>query len=181
MTPEPPSGLDWLRAFDAEVQRAIWLPDAGRWLLCAHAAYESGWGTSKAFRHGLNFGNITAGPHWHGQVYEDTDGDTAYDAQGKYLGRITQVWRCYPTVGAAIEDYWVTLGWPRYIAARDALERGELGPFCHYLGPSAPRGMGGYYTLPEKQYAAGLGSVLQRVTSVLRPPDPATTPPLNAA
>ena len=186
MTPEPPSGLDWLRAFDAECQRALAIDDRSRWLVCAHAAYESGWGTSFAFRHALNPFNITAGPYWHGGTVVQANGDTEYTPDGKYVGRITQTWRMYPTVDAALEDYWSLLGWPRYLPARDALERGDVEIFAHFLGPTAGKDwrgnpLGGFYTLPEKAYAAGLGQAFQRVTAVLRPPDPASTPPLNAA
>jgi hypothetical protein len=181
VTPEPPSGLDWLRAFDAEVQRQLPLDDGPRWLLDAHAAYESGWGTSFAARHCLNPFNITAGPHWHGATVTQDNADTEYDKAGNFKGRITQVWRAYPTIGDALEDYWSLLGWPRYLAARDALERADAAIFCHFLGPTAGvdhlgRPMGGYFTLPEAQYAAGLQGCLRRVTAALRPLDPHATP-----
>jgi hypothetical protein len=181
VTPEPPSGLDWLRAFDAEVQRQLPLDDGPRWLLEAHAAFESGWGTSFAFRHCLNPWNITAGPYWHGGTVTQANGDTEYAPDGTYKGRITQVWRAYPTVADAIEDFWVFVGWPRYLPARDALERADAEVYAHFLGPTAGKNykgqpLGGFYTLNEKAYTQGLLTCLRRVTAALRPPDPHATP-----
>jgi hypothetical protein len=169
---ESPAGLAWLSAFDAEVRRALPLSTPARNLLCAHAALECGWGTSFAFRKGLNAFSITAGPHWHGAVV--AGGDLEYVAGAKPTAKpraITQLWRVYPTVGAAIEDAWAFLGWPRYKPARDALERGEAAEYVARLHD------GGYFTLPSAQYYIGIDSCLRRVVAALTPPDPAVTPP----
>lgn len=171
---------DFIQRFNSEVlHSSLQLAQEARALLVAHACFESGYGTSRAWKHGFNFGNLTAGPSWHGLIFRDVGGDTAYDSKGNYKGRITQDWRVYPSVDAALADYWRLLGWPRYIRARLALTMGDLAKFCHELGPSAGPGYGGYYTLPEKDYANRLGGVLATVKALVLPPDPAATPPMH--
>jgi len=182
VTPEPPDGHGWLLAFDAEAARTLPLPVAARHILDAQAALESGWGTASAFRRGLNFGNVThhEGDGWHGDSWVEPGADWEYylDARGvRQRRRISQCWRIYPTLSAAIEDHYALLGWPRYIAARRALLLGDAAGFCHELGPDAGRGRGGYYTLDEATYRAGLLERLAVVSRTLTPPPPEPTPP----
>lgn len=189
MPASSPAQQDFIRRFNSEVLHSdIQLAQEGRALLTAHACLESGYGTAKAWKHGFNFGNITAGSTWHGLVFRDVGGDTAYDKDGKFLGKITQDWRVYPSVQAALADYWQLLGWRRYVRARLALALGDLAGFCHFLGPSAGKAvdprtrqsydLGGYYTLPEPEYARRLAGVLALVKSSLLP-DPSVTPPMH--
>ena len=199
MTPaESAQQKDFARAFNGEVVR--WslnysgLPQDCRALVVAHAAYESGWGLSYAFRHGFNFGNITSGPTWGGQVLVQPNADWEYKAastspgpdwadagHGQWRRRIAQTWRAYANAQEALADYWRVLGWPRYQRARLALTRGDVDGFCRELGPDAGLPYrGGYYTLPTADYTAGLKQRLALVRLYLQP-DPAPTPPLPAA
>ena len=167
-------GWAWLRAFDAEVSKSLPLSESARWLLDAHATFESGWGASRAFRKGFNFANITAGPYWHGATFVDVGGDTEYKPGNPTPHTITQVWRVYPTLGDAIEDYWAFLGWPRYVAARNCMEQGDVAGFVGALHD------GGYFTEPPALYFQGMQATLHKVTSTLRGPPPDPTPPLAA-
>lgn len=170
---------EFARRFNSEVLHSdLQLAQEARLLLTAQACLESGYGTAKAWKHGFNFGNLTAGSTWHGLVFRDVDGDTAYDKNGKYLGKITQDWRVYPSVQAALADYWQLLGWCRYIRGRVALSLGDLAGFCHWIGPNAGPGLGEYYTLPEPEYARRLSNALAVVKSAMLP-DPAVTPPMH--
>jgi flagellum-specific peptidoglycan hydrolase FlgJ len=172
MNVQPPAGYAWLKAFEAEVRAALPLSDVGVPLLCAQAALESGWGAARPWRKGFNFGNVThrPGDGWTGDSWVELDADDEYyhDEHGVLQKRrISQCWRIYPTVRAALENHWQLLGRPRYVLGRMALERGDLGDFCHQLGPYAGRGKGGYFTLPELEYRRRLAGVLAVVTKYL--------------
>jgi flagellum-specific peptidoglycan hydrolase FlgJ len=155
------SWTDSMRAAVASV-----LPDlsaAARDLVVAHAAFESGFGAARAAQTGNNVFNLTAGSAWSGPTFTDQGGDTQYDAQGNYVGRITQVWRVYASLEECVGDYWEFLGpWAnrgRYVQARAALERADLPAFCNELHRA------GYFTLPAQRYQERLEAVLAKVTT----------------
>ena len=157
MTPQ-----QFTEMLDTAVRQALPdLPEAGRQLLVAHGAYESGWGRCNAFTRGRNFGNITAGSQWTGAKWTDPGGDT--DGKGN---KITQTWRAYPDLQSAVQDYWSFLGpqqnGGRYVKARLELE-GEARPgiFAAYLGKA------GYFALNPVTYAQTLSKVLQDVKQFL--------------
>lgn len=162
MALEPPK-LAWLLTLDEAVKKGLpHLKESARHLLLAHAAFESGWGTAKAYRHGFNFGNITAGPVWKGAKWTDVGGDV--DGKGN---PITQVWRAYPSNEAAVQDYWDFLGvqnGKRYKPARDRLEAGDAVNFALLLSKFR------YYELPAHLYVQRLGKVLQIVNNELAVP-----------
>lgn len=160
---------------------------AGRVLLVAHAAYESGWGqVATAARLANNIFNITAGSAWKGTKLVEKNADWEYplgaattapqppppattpwqkDAKGRWRRRIDQVWRKYPDYRAAILDYWDFLGpnqnGGRYVAARNALQAGNAAVFASELSKAR------YFTLPPAQYASEVGAVMSTVSRFL--------------
>lgn len=153
--------LSWTARLWAAIGRVLpQLSTQSRVIILAHAAYESGWGVKgRAAIKGNNVFNITAGSAWTGPKWEDVGGDLEYDAQGS-ARRITQVWRIYPNLDAAVADYWQFLG-PnanrgRYTKARSALERGDVAVFVNELHAA------GYFTLPPAQYLTQLQGVMRR-------------------
>lgn len=153
--------LAWLQTLNEQVKRFLpSLKDSARRLLLAHAALESGWGTANAYRHGYNFGNITAGSQWKGAKWVDHHGDLVYLPDGTSR-IIDQEWRAYSSLNDALADYWSFLGptqnGGRYVKARHFLEDGDAIRFCLELHDR------GYYTLPSSEYSHRLGRVLQIV------------------
>ena len=166
--PLEPSKLAWLLSLEEAVQRELpSLKESAQHLLFAHAAMECGWGTAKAYRHGYNFGNITAGPAWQGAKWLDVGGDLEYRDDGT-IKTIDQWWRAYSTLDDAVADYWDFLGPSqnrgRYVKARNALVNGDAISFAIELSKA------GYYTLPAQEYARRLGQVLQIVKRELERP-----------
>lgn len=141
------------------------MPGTGRLTMVAHAAYESGWGKSAAAKAANNFWNITSGGSWSGPVLVEPNSDRSYSvtecarlgrdmttqSNGKLACRIDQTWRRYPTVNAAVRDYWQFLN--RYPGAKQALTVGDVAAFAQQLGA------GGYYTLPVEEYTRTLVAV----------------------
>lgn len=141
---------EWLQDMRAAVAEELpQLGAAARALVVAHAAYESGFGRGRAAVRGFNVFNITAGSAWTGASWVDVGGDT--DGEGN---RITQTWRAYPSLRAAVADYWSFLGPTqnrgRYLSARSALQAGDLEGFARALSAA------GYFTLQVDRYIAGL-------------------------
>lgn len=163
MIPLEPARAAWLLSLrDVVVGALPDLKESAVDLLLAHAALESGWGTSRAFRRGLNFANLTAGPAWKGAKWVDVGGDK--NAAGE---PITQTWRCYCTLDEAVRDYWTFLG-PvanagRYLKARGCLEDANAIDFATELHRA------GYYELATQEYAHRLGQVLAIVLHTLHP------------
>jgi hypothetical protein len=155
------SRAEFLRLIEAEVRRQLeeLRPDlspeararAAR-IVAAQAALESGYGATKAFREGFNFGNVSAGSSWKGPTI--AGGDLEYDAAGK-AKKITQAWRKYPSLAAAVSDFFTLLSWSRYQRARDALLRGDADAYAAELR------RGGYFTAPLAEYQAGVASALK--------------------
>lgn len=171
MTPAPPVGFEWAAHFAPEVTRVLSdLSPSAQQLLVAHAALECGWGQASAWRHGFNFGNLTAGAGYQGASWTEPDADWEYAADGSRK-RIPQTWRAYATVGDALLDYWHFLGWPRYRPARDSLVDGNLSSFVSRLH------QGGYFTLPAMEYQARLEQCLYQVQRCLSTPAASTPQP----
>ena len=128
-----------------------------RVLIIAHAAYESGWGLlSNARAQSNNIFNITAGPAWSGLTAQGTDTDGA----GK---SIAQRWRVYPSLDAAVKDYWLFLGGSRYLSARTELvNQADPTQFATLLRA------GGYFTAPLSSYASTLTNLRNEVARILK-------------
>ena len=123
-------------------------------IIAAQAAFETGYGATIAWRQGWNFGNVTAGSSWTGEIVPGPD--TEYDAAGN-VTNITQAFRKYPDLPAAVSDYLVgVLDWKREKAAgsMEALLSGDAGAYVQSLASA------GYFTLPVDQYLAGVNAAL---------------------
>ena len=116
-------------------------------IVASQAALETDNGATPAWVRGWNFSNLTAGPYWTGATI--TAGDTAPDAAGNYMP-ISQRFRSYPSLAAAVSDYLTALSWPQYRAARDSLMAGDAAGFARNLHS------GGWYTAPEAGYEAAV-------------------------
>ena len=160
-------------AVDAELPQ---LPLKSKVIIVAQAITESGWNEGKAAKNGNNWFNIIATPSWPGETWVAVNGDRSYtastckslnrpmsskDAKGRPYCKIDQKWRKYPTVNAAVADYWAVLGQSRYLPARAALESGDIDTF------SAKLREGGYYDAPLEEYRSNLNSLVKSVISRL--------------
>ncbi len=153
----PSSRQDFVNTVFAAVQSvATDVSVAGQQLITAHAAYESGWGSTTGYRKGNNLFNITRSTRDPGPIVEG--GDTEYDAAGN-VKNITQRFRAYPSIEASITDYLQFIQQSRFGSSYDLLSNGD--PTFVY-----PLRQGGYYTLPADQYYNTLVSVLARVKSM---------------
>jgi len=172
----------WAKMFyDAVSKELPQLSTGAKLLIVAHGGYESGWGTGKTVRRGNNnVFNVTAGSAWKGARDFAQDADTSYsapdcqrqgrpmnkvDKQGRPYCTIDQTWRKYATVNEAIRDYWDFLG-PnqnrgRYVAARAALERGDVASFGNELFKA------GYFTYPVASYVKEMQQKLDLVKQFL--------------
>jgi flagellum-specific peptidoglycan hydrolase FlgJ len=131
-------------------------------IVAAQAVVETGGGVTPAWRQGWNFGNITAGSAWTGSVI--SAGDLEYRAGQAAPARITQAFRAYPTLGAAVSDFFNVLAWPRYRPARDALFAGDAAGYAKRLrddDPATAAVEGGYYTAPLADYQSGILAALR--------------------
>lgn len=136
---------------------------AGRVLMVAQAAHESGWGQLGQSRtQSNNLWNITAGSSWTGPVVAGTDTDKGQP--------IAQRWRVYSSLEAAVTDYWQFLG-TLYPAARAELE-GDANPVAfaealtHCTGCRG--GVGSYYDATTKtSYTSSLSSIRATVANAL--------------
>lgn len=158
-TGQAASGGTWLDQMRAAVDVELTNLNAqARDLVVAHAAYESGDGNGRASKRGFNVFNVTAGSWWKtsgGRWWVDVAGDS--DGSGR---RIDQEWRIYPSLRAAVADYWQFLGVQnsgRYLHARQSLEAANLREFVRRLSAA------GYFELEAKKYEAGLSRKLIEV------------------
>lgn len=148
------TSLSWLESTREAVARVF--PDfspAARALVLAHAAYESGFGTSTAATRGHNLFNLTAGSSWTGPIV--VGGDLEYSSAG--VSNITQRFRAYQNADECLRDYWRFLGFSRYANARGYLASADLAGFVETLAD------GGFFTLPRDRYASGLRATLTKV------------------
>jgi len=146
------------------------LPPRTQIMICAHAAMESGWGTTTQARQAFNYFNLTAGSSWKGTVMEG--GDLEYSQDGK-CKRITQKWRCYGDCREAVDDYLKLLQLPRYLPAYAALMDGDVGRFIEWLGPDRSHQtppFGGFFTLPTVSYLRSFSAVLAEVGALVDEP-----------
>ena len=138
----------WAKTMYSAVERVLPdVPVTGRLIIVAQAITESGWTGGKAAKVGFNYWNITAGPSWTGEVFVDVNGDRSYTSsdcarQGKPMNesdkhgtfcRIDQRWRKYPSLDAAILDFWNFLGNKRYTGAQQALLDGSIQQYVDIL------------------------------------------------
>ncbi len=159
------SRSDFLRLIAAEVARQLeeLRPDlsqetrqqVGR-IVAAQAALESGYGSTKAFKEGWNFGNISKGA-WTGPVI--AGGDLEYDAAGNVKG-IQQLWRKYDSLAAAVSDFLTLLSWSRYRPARDRLFALDADGYAEQLRA------GGYFTAPLAEYQRAIRGALAEAERV---------------
>lgn len=168
----------WVASTYALVARKFsFLSEQGKRLVLSHWAYESGFGSSRAAKHGNNLGNLTAGSAWHGDWTPDRWTDVGGDSNG--LGqRIDQVWRAYPSVDIFATDYWNFLGPAQnhgvYTVARNHIERGRIGDFAIALRFGGAR----YYELPPEKYRRELLGKFDEVSILLEAPRPPAVPPV---
>lgn len=123
-------------------------------IVAAQAAHETGYGKSAAWVAGWNFGNLTAGSSWDGA----TVGGGDRDANGN---PITQTFRAYPSLAAAVSDFFDLLSWTHYRAARDALMSGDPNAYATELHAA------GYYTASISSYRAGIAAALPAATEAM--------------
>lgn len=122
-------------------------------ILAALAVHETGGGVTIAWREGFNFGNVTAGSKWAGEVIAGPD--TEPNAAGEYV-RITQAFRKYATLGAAVSDWLLgVLNWRREREEKVAsyLYAGDADGFARALSRA------GYYTAPVESYARAVSTL----------------------
>ena len=142
--------LSELRPDLSDTERA----NAGR-LLAALAAHETGYGRTPAWRHGFNFGNVTAGTSWTGAILIGPD--TEYDAAGN-VRDISQRFRRYGSLSEAVSDWLVgVLNWRRERQERvaDRLYAGDAEGFVRALSRA------GYFTQPVDDYLAAVNAALE--------------------
>ena len=147
------------------------------------AAKHLALGTNNIFN--VTKGSVARTGQWDGTTVTQPDADWEYYQEGKtypvapppgspwvvdpkngqYRRRIPQVWRKYPNYRTAILDYWDFLGpnqnGGRYVAARAALEAGDLTTFGNALYKA------GYFTLPPGEYVASMTKMLDSVQKVM--------------
>jgi hypothetical protein len=123
-------------------------------ILGAQAVLETGGGRTIAWRQGWNFGNVTAGASWTGDVVQG--GDTEPDASGAYVP-ITQRFRKYASLADAVTDFLtVVLNWRRErdAGAAELLYAGDADGYVAALRQA------GYFTAPLTEYQAGVRGAL---------------------
>jgi flagellum-specific peptidoglycan hydrolase FlgJ len=142
--------------FDVVSRAFPFLSVKARLLIVAHAAHESGWGQlSNGRKVSNNVFNLTAGSSWKGPTIGGTDVDANENP-------IAQNWRVYPSLDAAVADYWTFLGNFDPTAKSVLLLSPGVVDFAHALK------LGRYYEAPEASYAAGLQSALAEVLSYVQ-------------
>lgn len=162
--------VKWARTMYSTIGRVLPdVPFTGKLIIMAQAITESGWTGGRAAKEGFNYWNITAGPSWKGDVFVHVDGDRSYtksdcvkqgkpmdksDQYGTYC-RIDQRWRKYPSLDAAVLDFWAFLGNKRYAGAQQALLDGSVQRYVDVLAA------GNYFDPKVK------GAYLKNVTSLV--------------
>lgn len=164
------NSADWARFVFSEITALF--PNMSvksRLIIVAQAAYESGWGkVGWAAINGNNIFNVTTcqgkssscGDGWTGAYLDQANADWSYKPDGSRV-RISQRWRAYPTIRAAIADYWNFINRPQYVGAIGPLMQGDLTGFLAGLRA------GGYFTLPLTQYTTQMGAVVNTAAKFL--------------
>lgn len=151
------------KAFADKVLKAVWarrddlelLPAA---IVVAHAAFESGWGTSAPARLANNIFNITRPAFTRLPTYES--GDLEYDTRGN-VKKITQQFAKYKSLDEGVEHYFEFIDGKRYRASLQPLTRGDFVGFISKLRE------GGYFTLPLLEYLNRMSPVLGQVCTYI--------------
>ncbi len=169
---------EFAAAVEAAVTRVR--PSASRQtqqLMAAWAAHESGWGKTRQAQLGFNLWNVSKGS-WSGPVLDG--GDTEYRNGQRGSTRITQQWRQYATLDAAVSDLLGLLQNSRYVNYREAyakLMQGDAG-FATALGVNevGPNGAiqrvdqrtdsAGFYTAPRSKYAQSVSALMRDVQAL---------------
>lgn len=123
-------------------------------MVAAHAAYESGYGISKAYKKGNNLFNITRLPSDPAPIIYG--GDLEYSADGK-IKNIIQRFAAYKDIGESISHYLNFIGRKRYWPALPKLLEGKVDEFLAALFK------GGYFTLPLDRYTSRYKAVLKEI------------------
>lgn len=126
-------------------------------IIASQAALESGYGGTKAYKLGFNFGNMSKGS-WKGETIPG--GDLEYDAQGN-VKKIAQEWRKYGSLDEAMTDFFRWCKQWKDGSVIAALKSGNPNNFAYALREKK------YYTAPLAEYQAGIAKVLvnaERVT-----------------
>lgn len=148
-----------------------------RKLLAAWSALESGWGKTKQAKLANNIFNVSKGS-WTGPTLDGND--TEYTAGSSTAKKITQQWRQYATLEAAIGDLLTLLKASRYANYREAyaaLLNGDV-TFATRLGVLEKQGgtmvrvdnrsdTAGFYTAPRSEYQAGVNATMAIVDGVV--------------
>lgn len=162
------SRQQWANALYTAVSNVLpQLSPQAKALVLAHAALETAYPPYRkdSAANCNNIFNITTGSKW----LKDNKpfcvgGDVTFTEltpEGKPKP-ITQKWRSYPSLEAALQDYWQFLGGrATYKAARDALERGDAAEFARLLRE------GHYYDAPLANYIGGLKANVAAVKKYL--------------
>jgi hypothetical protein len=147
-----------------------------RILVTAWGAMESGWGQTRQAKLGYNYWNVSKGS-WTGPTMAGND--TEYSPGSLTPRPITQQWRVYASLDAALTDLLRLLSTSKYVnyrtahsmlCAGDAQFVSELGLFEVVDGKlvrvdDRPN-VGSYYTLPRSKYQAHFDKTLKDVTSL---------------
>lgn len=141
-----------------------------RLLLASWAALESGWGKTRQAKQAFNLWNISAGSAWLKAGKPTLPGsDTEYRPGSTTAVPITQQWRAYPTLEAAVSDLLSFLknsGFSNYRTAYQQLLAGDVN-FAAALGLyerdaagvvrlNQPSGTGSFYTKPRSEYVSAV-------------------------
>lgn len=156
------------------------LGPATRALLASWAALESGWGKTRQAKLGWNVYNVSKGS-WTGPVLPG--GDTEYKEGEANARTITQMWRQYGNLTAAINDVLNLLRTSRFVNYREAYEdliRGDerfatrLGVFERSAGAGSPivrvdtrPNSAGFYTLPRSEYQKHVSALYRDVQTII--------------
>lgn len=162
----------------ADAMKTFKLTPTAQILVISHAAYESGWGTTKQAKEACNIFNVSRGS-WKGKTMAGGDTEYKRDAGGKLVlgadGRpivtkINQAWRFYSTLAEAVADYFKLLSYARYRPAYAALKGGDSTRFIELLGPDRAHEnppIGGYYTQETQVYLRNFSAVASEVSAIL--------------
>ena len=148
----------WLLANEKTLENDPARRDTVASIVAAQAALECGYGSTKAFKEGWNFGNVAKGSSWKGPTIQG--GDKEYSKDGSEVKNITQQWRKYDSLDHAVADFFKVIGpKSRYAEAYNSLLDGDYNLYAYYLRNPVD-GKGGYYTAPLADYQGGIKSRL---------------------
>ena len=154
------------------------MSQTSRAMLAAWAALESGWGKTRQAKLANNLWNVSKGS-WTGPTLPGTD--TEYSAGSAAAKPISQQWRSYASVDAAVADLLQLLETSRYLNYREAVaalmagditfatrlgvfERGTDGVVSRVENrPSTA----GFYTLPRSEYQKHVSALWPTVQAIV--------------